>query len=252
MQQPRAIRIRLLGGLDVVRSDDTTVGVDEWRTGMTMDLLRLLALENGRPVRPELLIDKLWPDAKPERARGSLRTASSQIRRAIGMNCIVRHPEGLLLLGAWVDVVRYLEDAARVSVAARSGDHARVLDTARSAEQLYVGDFRAHDDNSTWATVERTRIVQARHELLCDAATSALALHHPREAADLAAEAVRVNDASETARRLLMVAHAELGEIGTALRVFESYRVQLATELGVDPSPQTQELHLRLLRGDSA
>jgi two-component SAPR family response regulator len=242
----------LLGGLDVVRPDGTTVAVDEWRTGKTMDLLRLLALENGRTVRPSYLIDKLWPDAKPERARGSLRTASSQIRRAIGTNCIDRHPEGLLLLGAWVDVVRYLEDAVRVAEAARSGQDARVLDIARSAEQLYGGDFRAYDDDSVWAAEERERIVLARHQLLCDAATSALALRLPREAADLAAEAVRINDASETARRLLMVAHAELGEVGTALRVFESYRVQLATELGVNPSRQTRELHLRLLRGDSA
>jgi DNA-binding SARP family transcriptional activator len=252
MHVPFAIRVRLLGQLHVIRTDGTTVGIDEWRTGKTMDLLRLLALENGRAVRPDRLIGKLWPDAPPERARGSLRTASCQIRRTIGTNCIVRHPEGLVLQDAWVDAVRYLEDAARVAVAARSAHHSRVLDIARSAEQLYTGDFRAYDDDSTWAVAERAHIAAARLDLLCDAATSALALHLPREAADLAAEAVRLYDGSETAHRLLMTAHAELGDIGTALRVFESYRVQLATELGADPSPQTQALHLRLLRGDSA
>jgi len=252
MHVPSAIRIRLLGQLDATRPDGTTVAVDEWRTGKTMDLLRLLALENGRPVRPLSLIDKLWPHARPERARGSLRTASSHIRRAIGTNCILRHPDGLVLQDAWVDAVRYLEDATRISVAARSEHHSRVLGIARSAEQLYTGDFRAYDDDSSWAAAARERIAHTRHELLCDAATSALAMRLPREAADLAAEAVRVNNGSETAHRLLMAAHAELGEIGTALRVFESYRVRLATELGADPSPQTQALHLRLLRGDSA
>ncbi len=247
-----AIRIRLLGGLDVIRPDGTAVAVDEWRTGKTMDLLRLLALENGRPVRPQRLIDKLWPDTRPERGRGSLRTACSQIRRTIGANCIVRHPEGLVLKDAWVDVVRYLEDAVSVSIAARTDHHARVLDTARLAEQLYTGDFRAYDDDSAWAVAERERIMVARHGLLCDAATSALALRLPREAAELAAEGVRVDPTAETAHRLLMAAHADLGEVGTALRVFENYRVQLADELGADPSPQTQELHLRLLRGDTA
>ncbi len=48
-----------------------------------------------------------------------------------------------------------------------------------------------------------------------------------------------------------MRAHAELGEIGSALRVFEAYRARLAEELGADPSPQTTQLHLRLLRGHS-
>jgi DNA-binding SARP family transcriptional activator len=246
------IRIRLLGGLAVARPDGTTVPVEEWRTGKTMDLLRLLALANGRPVRQQSLIDRLWPAAGPERGRGSLRTASSQIRRTIGTNCVARQPDGLVLQDAWVDAVRYLEDAARVSRAARSEHHARVMDIARAAEQLYRGDFQAHDDDSDWAVAERERLAGARHELLCDAATSALALHLPRDAVALSTEAIRVNDTSETAHRLLMAAHAELGEIGTALRVFETYRTQLATELGADPSRQTQELHLRLLRGEIA
>jgi DNA-binding SARP family transcriptional activator len=252
MQVSYAIWVRLLGGLVVTRPDGTTVSTDEWRTGKTMDLLRLLALENGRPVRPQVLIQRLWPDARPERGRGSLRTASSQIRRTIGTNCVVRQPDGLVLQDAWVDSVRYLQNAARLSRAARSEHHARVMDIARAAERLYVGDFHAYDDDSAWALAERERLAVARHELLCDAATSALALHLPREAVSLAAEAIRLNDTSETAHRLLMTAHADLGEIGSALRIFETYRTQLATELGANPSRQTQELHLRLLRGDSA
>jgi DNA-binding SARP family transcriptional activator len=48
-----------------------------------------------------------------------------------------------------------------------------------------------------------------------------------------------------------MQAYAELGEVGSALRVFETYRSHLAEELGADPSPQTRELHLKLLRGST-
>lgn len=248
----QSIRIRLLGGLTVVRPDGTTVPTDQWRTGKTMDLLRLLALADGRPVRPQTLVELLWPAATPERGRGSLRTASSQIRRTIGTNCVVRQPDGLRLLDAWVDAVRYLEASARVAHAARSQEHARVLEIARAAEQLHAGDFRAYDDDSAWAVAERDRIAVARHGLLCDAASSALALRLTREAAALSTEAIRVNETSETAHRLLMAAQAGLGETGTALRVFETYRARLATELGADPSRQTQELHLRLLRGETA
>ena len=248
----REIRVRVLGGLDVVRADGTAVAVEEWRTGKTMDLLRLLALNNGRPVRSSSLVDKLWPNVSPERGRGSLRTASSQIRRAIGTNCIVRQPEGLVLRDAWVDAVRFLDDARRVHVAAREAHHSHVLALARSAERLYVGDFHAYDDESDWAIAEREHLAHTRHEMLCDAAVGALELRLYREALDLAAAAVRIDRSSETAHRALMRAHAELGEIGSALRVFESYRSHLAEELGADPSPQTRELHLRLLRGTSA
>jgi SARP family transcriptional regulator, regulator of embCAB operon len=245
------IRISLLGGLHVLRRDGTVVSVDEWRTGKTMDLLRLLALNDGRPVRTGGLVQRLWPDVSAERGRGSLRTASSQIRHAMRTNCVLRQPEGLVLEGAWVDAVQFLNHARRVSVAARDGDHTLVLALAHEAERLYVGDFHAHDDDSDWAIGQREQLVRARVELLSKAAESAHALHFHREAVDLAGAAVQIDRSSETAQRILMVAHAELGEVASALRVFESYRTGLAEELGADPSPETRELHLRLLRGNT-
>ncbi|GAB6985648.1 hypothetical protein JCM10369A_21720 [Nocardioides pyridinolyticus] len=252
MDRYETFRICVLGGLSVLRSDGTPVPIDELRTGKTMDLLRLLALENGRPVRPEGLIEKLWPKAPLERARGSLRTASCQIRRAVGTNCVVRHPDGLVLKGAWVDVVEFLAAARRVSLAARTGRHSQVLAITRSTETLYAGDFRAHSDDATWAVATRQHVALVRHEMLCEAAASALAARQAREAADFAGRAVRIDWASERAHRLLMAAHAELGEVATALRLFETHRAQLADELGADPSRETQDLHLRLLRGNIA
>jgi DNA-binding SARP family transcriptional activator len=246
------IRIRILGDLEVAKPDGETVPADEWRTGKTMDLLRLLALHNGRPVRPGGLIDKLWPSVPPDRGRASLRTASSQIRRATGVNCVVRHSGGLVLQDAWVDAVQYVEDARQVHVAAREAHHAHLLAVARAAERLYIDDFHAYDDESDWARAEREHLAHTRLQMLCDAASAALALRFFQEALDLATTAVRIDPTSETAHRVLMAAHAELGEIGTALRVFESYRSHLADELGADPSPQTRDLHLRLLRGTSA
>lgn len=251
MSSHRQIRIRLLGDFEVVRPDATVVAADEWRTGKTMDLLRLIALSNGRAVRSASLIDKLWPDAPPERARGSLRSATSRIRRAVHLNCIVRQPDGLMLQDAWVDAVEFLDHAKRVQAAARESHHSHVLALARAAEQIYRGDFHAYDDDSDWAQAEREHLARARHDMLCDAAHAALELRLYREGLSLAADAVRTDRTSETAHRALMRAHAELGEIGSALRVFESYRSHLADELGADPSPQTRELHLRLLRGSA-
>ena len=246
------VRIRVLGGLTVQRADGSWVDAEEWRTGKTMDLLRLLALENGRPVRPQALIEKLWPDSAPERARGSLRTASSQIRRTVRTNCVVRHPDGLILQGAWVDVLEFRQQARRVALAAQAGLHTQALAIARLAETLHRGDFTAYDDDATWAIAVRERVMFLRHDMLCDAAASALTLGLPREAAGYAYLAVRVDRVSERAHRLLMAAHAELGEVATALRLFERHRARLADELGADPSPQTRDLHLKLLRGEPA
>lgn len=249
MQQPELMRVRLLAGLEVVRGDGTIVPAREWRTGKTMDLLRILALSNARPVRASRLIETLWPGVSDERARGSLRTASTHIRQATRVNCVVRHPEGLVLTGAWVDAVEFLDTTRAARKQAREGSHEDVLAMARAAEELYVGDLHAYDDESDWAKSEREHLVRMRYGLLCDAATAALELGTFAEALDFASTAVEVDPRSETGQRALMSAYAELGDISAALRTYETYRARLADELGADPSLQTRDLHLRILRG---
>lgn len=244
------LRVKILGELEVRRNDGSLVERALWRTGKTMDLLRILALSNGRPVRLTSLTEQLWPNATPDRARASLRTAASVIRRATRANCLVRQGDAILLEGAWVDAVMFLNDARRVHTLARAGRHPRALALTQAAERHYTDDFHAHDDESPWARAERDSLKQSRRAMLCQAAESAIQLGDFRDAVTYASTAVRIDPTSEAAHRALMRAYAELGEVGSALRVFEGLRAHLADELGADPSGQTRALHLRLLRGD--
>ena len=243
------IHVRMLGELSVSRADGSEVTIDEWKTGKTRDLLRLLALNAGHPVAQSRLMELLWPDVPDARRRNSLRTAASQIRRTLRTNSVERRPNGLVLVGAWVDTLTFRELARSAHVHGRAGRHAEAIEAARRAEAMYAGDFQAHDYDSEWATSERRALCEVRHELLCQVAASCLDVNLLFEARDLATEAITLNPSSETAHRLLMRALADLGEIARALRVYESYRTHLADELGADPSHQTRTLHLRLLRG---
>lgn len=242
------VQVRLLGGFEVVRADGVPVDATEWSTRKTKDLLRLVALGAGRPVRSAHLIERLWPSTTPERGRGSLRTAASQIRQTIGPDCLVRQPEGLVLVGAQVDVVEFLSRVRDVHQASREERPDAAVVIAIAAEQLYAGDFHASDDDSPWARGERHRLQAARQGMLAEAARCALQIGLHRDALALAELAVTLDPLSEGARRSLMQAHADLGEVAAALRVYEHYRALLADQLGADPSVQTQELHLRILR----
>lgn len=65
------IEIRMFGRLFVRRSNGDVVDSDEWSTGKTADLLRLLALNGNRPVSVQSLINKLWPDVDDDKAKAA-------------------------------------------------------------------------------------------------------------------------------------------------------------------------------------
>lgn len=243
------IEIRMLGRFFIRRPDGEVVDDDAWQTGKTTDLVRLLALNSNRRVSVTSLLEKLWPSVEETKARASLRTAASHIRRVIGTECIDRHLGGLVLRNSWVDVVAFQSLVLEARSAMHARDYQRVVTLAREAEALYVADFRAHDDKSRWAIEVCDSLKMSRQLLLADASASAVKLMWMRDAIDLATLAITVDPCFERAFRSLMRAHAGLGEIELALRAFEHCRVNLSQELGADPSPQTAALHLQILLG---
>ena len=247
------IEIRILGRLRVRRPDGSIVDNTEWRTGKTADLVRLLALAGGRPVRVDTLLECLWPAVEETKARASLRTAASQIRRTLGVDCIERGFDGLAMNNAWIDAEAFTVLANEGRAHARGAHHAQVVRIAREAEALYVGDLDCHvAGEETWVTEARENLASLRRDLLTEAADSALTLGWFRDAEDLATRALRADGMAERPHRLLMSAYAGLGETDRALRVFDRCRRLLAKELGVDPSPLTQAVHLQVLTGTPA
>ena len=245
------VEIRLLGSLRVRRCDNSAVDAAEWRTGKTVDLLRLLALNVEQPVRIDSLLDKLWPDVEESKGRASLRTAASQIRRTLRSDCIERRMGGLVLTNAWVDVAAFRDLAVEARACHRAGDHAKVVCLSRQAEAMYLGDFEAHDGGSDWAVETRESMAAMRVAMLTDAVDSAVELRWLRDAVDLATLVIDADPYSDRGHRGLMGAYAGLGETDRALRVFADFRALLDDELAIPPSAQTQALQMSLLTGSS-
>jgi DNA-binding SARP family transcriptional activator len=245
----RLIEIRLLGTLEVRRSDGSTVEAGEWKTSKNLDLLRMLALCAGRPKPVDGLLASLWPDSAHARALSSLRTAAFGIRQVLGRDCLARDGGGLRLHGARVDVAAFRTLAHQARQLLQAGDTLAAATAAREADALYRGDLRAHDDGADWVVSERRALVAIRQGLLCDAAEAVAGLGLPGEAVDFGRRVLTGNPYSERASRLVMRGYAELGETSAALREYDRCRRLLADELGVDPAPQTQAVHLRILRG---
>jgi DNA-binding SARP family transcriptional activator len=80
----------------------------------------------------------------------------------------------------------------------------------------------------------------------------ALALAAAERALDHARAATTADPLDEAAWRALMTAQVAAGAPAAALASYEQLRATLADELGTDPAPETQALHLSILRGAPA
>ena len=214
-------------------------------------LLAVLALNAGRVVPAEALIDALWGEDPPGSARAGVHSYLSTLRRTLGEATIQRRPAGYELTAppVHVDVHEFgsLVAQARQNLAAeRFGAADRGLEAALA---LWRGTPLGGVDGE-WAERERVRLQQLRLAAVEDRIEARLRLGHgPRLIAELS-ELVTEDPLRERSRAQLMVALYQAGRRAESLAVYEAGRRLLIDELGVEPSPEFQAVHGQILRGD--
>ncbi|MEJ5867087.1 BTAD domain-containing putative transcriptional regulator [Pseudokineococcus sp. 5B2Z-1] len=240
--------VRVLGPLRAWswRGRGEVLGERAWGTAKNADLLRLVALAEGRSVPDEVLLEELWPGADESRARASLRTATSSLRKLLGPDVLVRTPTGMALTTAWVDASSFRVLAAEVSRHLRAGRPVDAVVAAREALALYLGDLVPSSGSPALAEAARA-LADQRRECLEDAAEAAVQAGWVRDAVQLARQARDLDPLSERASRSLMLGWWGLGEAALALREYERCRRALDDELGAVPSPQTRAVHQQVL-----
>jgi DNA-binding SARP family transcriptional activator len=241
---PAELRVRLLGGLSVDGVDEAAFGSRKARL-----LLKRLAIERGRSVPSDVLIETLWNSDRPASPNDQLGVLVSRLRRVVGAERLVHRASGYALDVDWLDLdelTTRVEEAASASAAGR-------VSAARSAAEAAIALARGGvlpDDDGEWLDAERARCDAAigrAHQLVAETAL----LAGDAEAAAAAAETSLVRDPyDEAALRLLMRAHAAAGRPASGLAAYVRVRARLAEDLGVDPTPETERLHDQLVLGD--
>ncbi|MEV0230606.1 BTAD domain-containing putative transcriptional regulator [Nonomuraea sp. NPDC050786] len=234
------------------------------RSAKTRALLCYLAAAPGPRPRAELAA-LLWGERPDANARGSLRLALSELRKEVG---------------GWLDITR--EHVSLRAGPACFVDHRRLTQAPTVAEalRLWRGDFLdgvSFGDApafADWLESERRRVRLLLRDLLvhsgttCASGSSAsVAFASSRSSASsgslgsgasassgcsddvvrLARIVAGLDPYDEEAHRLLMRALAEAGNRAAALTCYDELRRRLATELGVEPAPETLEVRRQLL-----
>ncbi len=248
-----ALDIRLLGPLEVVDDQGAPVplGAPKLRA-----VLHVLALEPGRAVPVDRLVEDVWDHDPPPRALVSLRSYVSNLRRALrradDRPVVVTRGQGYVLDVApeELDTVRFERAVADGRRAATAGDHTVAVAVLEEALSLWRGPALADITGLVVAAAPAARLDQLRATAREERLRSLLALgEHHRVVADAEALA-REEPLNERLRRLLVLALHRAGRTPDALATHRAFRDLLADELGLDPSPEFLALETRLLQHD--
>ena len=239
-------QFQILGPLEVAGED----GPLQLGGAKQRALLALLALNAGRVVPTDTLVDQLWGERPPRTAVTSLQNFVSQLRKLLGPETVRTRPPGYLLQVERdrVDAFRFervLGEVRGLSAAARS---------ARLSEALAMwrGPPLADFTFEPFAQPEIRRLEELHAVALEERIGADLELGRHSELIGELESLVSDHPLRERLRGELMVALYRAGRQAEALHVYHDARHVLVEELGVEPGRPLQELFGAILRHDAA
>ncbi|MUL41462.1 AfsR/SARP family transcriptional regulator [Streptomonospora sp. PA3] len=247
------MRVGILGPTEVRSEEGTLLGVGGVRGRA---VLAVLALDAGRPVPKERLIDGVYGQSPPAGADNALQSQISRLRGALRSGSVPgpveSHPAGyrLAIDPLDVDAHRFEDLAARGHEALAAEDHGRAVLLLDEALSQWRGPALVDVAAASFAEAAAQRLAELRLGAVESRIEARLALGEGGAPVGELFELVADHPLRERLRGLLMRALQAGGRQAEALAVFEQGRARLAEELGADPSPELARLHTAILRGE--
>ncbi len=240
------MRFRILGSLEI--TDDAGQPVAITRR-LHRTALALLLVNAGQPCSAGSLAAGLWGDVPPLSPDVSLRSCVYGIRKALPDARRLRtHPSGYLITAGPGELdLDDFHDLARRGREALDGGDPRLAATLLSHAAGLWSDPPLAD---LPAVPARERLLAQRKEAI-DALTDArLAVGEHRQVLTDLRAVVAADPLHEHAWAQLIIALYRSGARTEALAAFGRLRMTLISAYGIDPGPELQELHRRVLADD--
>jgi DNA-binding SARP family transcriptional activator len=200
-------------------------------------LLARLALEPGRTVSVDTLLEDLWGEHQPPTAVKMIHVAVSQLRKVLPAGSLQTRAPGYVLHSA-TDLARF--------------DELRAAGRLDDALALWRGPALAEFASEPFATPEGARLEELRLAALEDRIEADLACGRASEVVGELESLIARHPLRESVRRRQMLALYRSGRQAEALTAYQEARRTLAEELGLEPSPALRELQRQILSHDPA
>ncbi len=245
-----ALRIQTLGGFRVWR-EGVEVDPTEWGREKAVHLLQFFVTLRRKPLHKEEIIDRLWPDLDSETGNRDFKVALSITLKTLEPDRAPRAQSRFIRrydLAYGLNLETAQVDADEFESFVEGGNHALARDVVAAIEKyqraiaLYTGEYLPERRYEDWSSAERERLqtlalgtMTALAKLLLDS--------NPLESLRLTQRVLALDSAWEEAYRIQMKAHLAQGNRALALRVYQQCLQALADEFGIEPLPETQDLH---------
>ena len=249
--------INMLGPIEVLREQGRKLAPDAWTLSRALRILCFIASRHNHRATKDTIIETFWPDTRPEDIDKNFWPTISYIRRALNSNQaikknFIRYRESAYYLNPEFSYLFDNEEFERLITLSqnhrREGNPEAFADAARSAVELYRGEF-LEEVYDSW--VEEPR---AYYQGLYFTTLKDLADHHHRagdyEQSIAYCKMILSRDAyREDVHRQLMDSYAHIGNRAALREQYENLKTLLREELGVDPLPETVATYKRLVPG---
>lgn len=220
--------------------------------GKAQAFLSMLALRYRQPMRREIILDCLWPDANSTLAGQSLNSLVYSLHKQLGQHIggapPVVHVSGYYRLnqeaGVEIDLACFEALISKAEQWRQRGDLATAMATYTQAISLYHGDLVC--DSDLQASIEREQLRACYLNVLAWLAD----YHYERHEYDTSlhyAHQLLINDSCrEDAHRLVMRCYVRRNERAQALRQYHLCASILRAEFDTTPEPATLALFERI------
>jgi DNA-binding SARP family transcriptional activator/Tfp pilus assembly protein PilF len=240
---------RILGPLEVWR-DGERVPVEAPRE---RGVLAVLLLHAGRVVAADRLIELVWADDVPPRARNTVHTLMWRLRRWLGSTLETRPPGYVLRIDPdQLDLHRFESLLQRGRQAVDAGEAQRAADLLGAALELWRGEPLTGVAADGLRRIELPRLSELYLEAVEARIEAHLLLGRHAELVGELRGLVADHPLREGLSGQLMTALYRCGRQAEALEAYRRLHAVLDEELGVEPGPALQRLHRAVLRADRA
>jgi predicted ATPase/DNA-binding SARP family transcriptional activator len=213
-------------------------------------LLALLALDPGRPVAADRLVEELWHGAPPAGAATTLRTYVSRLRRALGTDAVVARGGGYALARGDADAARFERLLAEGRAALARGAAGAAAERLHAALAFWRGPALADARDADALAREAHRLDELRLDCVETRVEADLALGRHAELVPELRVLVGEQPLRERLWRQLVLALYRAGRQAEALAAYREARELLDRELGLEPGEELRELERAVLRQD--